>query len=275
MPLGLGVVLTFSRGTLIALGVGLAVLCLLAATRAQLRAAAVALAAMVVASGIGIAFEGVRTLDGSTGAREAQGAAMLVVLLLLMGAVAWLGLREPPAGRVRRPWPTALAGAGAVALVALALSVAGAGPSAGTPAAGADPARLASTQSNRYAYWRVALDSFAAHPLKGVGSGGFRVEWRREREVGDPARDAHSLYLESAAELGLVGLLLLGTAIAAVTVSAVQARRRDAAASAGLIAALALWAVHAGIDWDWEMPALTLVALAFAAALTCRPEPAG
>ena len=58
-------------------------------------------------------------------------------------------------------------------------------------------------------------------------------------------------------------------------VSAVQARRRDAAASAGLIAALALCAVHAGIDWDWEMPALTLVALALAAALTCRPEPAG
>ena len=47
-------------------------------------------------------------------------------------------------------------------------------------------------------------------------------------------------------------------------VSAAQARRRDAAASAGLIAALALWAVHAGIDWDWEMPALTLVALALA-----------
>ena len=147
---------------------------------------------------------------------------------------------------VQRPWLTALAGAGAVVLVAVALAVAGAGPSTGTPAAGANPARFASAQSNRYAYWRVALDAFAAHPLKGVGSGGFRVEWRREREVVDPARDAHSLYLETAAELGLVGLLLLGAAIAAVVVSAVQARRRDAAASAGLIAALALYAVHAG-----------------------------
>jgi len=275
VPLGLGVVLTFSRGTLIALAVGLAVLCLLASTRAQLRAAAVALAAMVVASGIGMAFEGVRTLGGSTSAREGQGGAMVVVLVLLMGAVAWFGLREPPGGVVRRPWLTALAGAGAVVLVAVALAVAGAGPSTGTPAAGADPARLASAESNRYAYWRVAFDAFAAHPLKGVGSGGFRVEWRRERTVADPARDAHSLYLETAAELGLVGLLLLGAAIAAVVLSAVQARRRDAAASAGLIAALALWAVHAGIDWDWEMPALTLVALALAAALTCRSEPAG
>jgi O-antigen ligase len=192
-----------------------------------------------------------------------------------MAAVAWLALHDPPSGLVRRPWLTALAGAGAVVLVAVALAVAGAGPSTGTPAAGADPARLASAQSNRYAYWRVALDAFAAQPLKGVGSGGFRVEWRRERDVVDPARDAHSLYLETAAELGLVGLLLLGVAIAAVVVSAVQARRRDAAASAGLIAALALYAIHAGIDWDWEMPALTLVALALAAALTARPEPAG
>jgi hypothetical protein len=275
VPLGLGVVLTFSRGTLIALAVGLAVLCLLAPTRAQLRAASVALAATVVASGIGIAFDGVRTLGGSMGAREAQGAAMLVVLVLLMGAVAWVGLREPPGGVVRRPWLTALAGAGAVVLVAVALAIAGAGPSTGTPAAGANPARFASAESNRYAYWHVALKAFVAHPLAGVGSGGFRVEWRRERKVADPARDAHSLYLETAAELGLVGLLLLGAAIAAVALSAVQARRRDAAASAGLLAALILWAVHAGIDWDWEMPALTLVALALAAALSCRPEPAG
>ncbi len=277
VPLGLGVVLTFSRGTLIALAVGLALLCLLAPTRAQLRAASVGLAAMVVASGAGIAFDGVRTLGGSLGAREAQGAAMLVVLALLMGAVAWAGRRAPPGGEVRRPWLTALAGAGTVVLVAVALAVAGAGPSTGTPAAGANPARLASAQSNRYAYWRVAIKAFAEHPLEGVGSGGFRVEWRRERKIADPARDAHSLYLETAAELGLVGLLLLGVAIAAVAISAVQARRRDAAGTAGLIAALALWAVHAGIDWDWEMPALTLVALALAAALSvsARPEPAG
>jgi O-antigen ligase/polysaccharide polymerase Wzy-like membrane protein len=275
VPLGLGVVLTFSRGTLIALAVGLAALCLLAPTRAQLRAAGLALGAMVVAAGVGIALRGVRTLDGSLATRETEGAAMLAVLALVMAAVVVLGRREPPGGVLARPWLTALAGAGAVALVAVALALAGAGPSTGTPTAGANPARLASAESNRYSYWRVALDAFAAHPLAGVGSGGFRVEWRRERKIADPARDAHSLYLETAAELGLVGLLLLAAAIAAVAVAAARARRRDRAASAGLIAALVLWAVHAGIDWDWEMPALTLVALALAAALSGPPEPAG
>ena len=48
----------------------------------------------------------------------------------------------------------------------------------------------------------MALRSFAAHPLAGVGSGGFRAEWRRERKIDDPARDAHSLYLETLGELG-------------------------------------------------------------------------
>ena len=37
--------------------------------------------------------------------------------------------------------------------------------------------------------------------------------------------------------------------------------------AAGAIAALAVYATHAGLDWDWEMPALTLVALVLAARL--------
>jgi hypothetical protein len=278
VPLGLGVVLTFSRGTLLALAVGLAVLCLLVPTRAQVRAAAFVLAATVAAAAAAVLLDGVRAVEGSLRAREYQGAAMLVLLVALGSALARAARREPPGGVLPRRWPAAMGGAAAVALVAVALAIAGAGPSTGTPAEGADPARLASAQSNRYDYWRVALEAFGAHPLAGVGSGGFRVEWQRERTVVDPARDAHSLYLETAAELGLVGLLLLGTAIAGVVLGAARARRRRPAAAAGPIAALALWAVHAGIDWDWEMPALTLVALALAgalAALSAEEAPAG
>ena len=68
-------------------------------------------------------------------------------------------------------------------------------------------------------------------------------------------RDAHSLYLETLAELGLVGFALLALLIGGV---AVTARR------AGPAAALAAWALHAGVDWDWELPALTLVAIVLA-----------
>jgi hypothetical protein len=44
-----------------------------------------------------------------------------------------------------------------------------------------------------------------------------------------------------------------------------MARRSPQAA--GAIAALVTYAVHAGLDWDWELPALTLVALVLAARL--------
>jgi hypothetical protein len=42
--------------------------------------------------------------------------------------------------------------------------------------------------------------------------------------------------------------------------------RVDPRASAGVAAGLAAWAIHAGLDWDWEMPALSLLALLLGAA---------
>ena len=75
---------------------------------------------------------------------------------------------------------------------------------------GANPARLGSLQTNRYAYWRVAIaDGFANHPLNGVGAGGFAATWLRYRTIPERVRVPHSLYVETLAELGLVGFALL------------------------------------------------------------------
>jgi O-antigen ligase len=136
----------------------------------------------------------------------------------------------------------------------------------------ATAARLADVSSARYRYWEVAIGSAADEPLRGVGPGGFAAEWARERDVGTPAKDAHSLYLETPAELGVVGLLLLGAMLAGVVTGAARALRADPAFAAGPTAAAAAWAAHAGLDWDWEMPALTLVALVLAGALVARAE---
>ena len=132
---------------------------------------------------------------------------------------------------------------------------------------GATASRLASTESQRYEYWEVAVSTFADNPLAGAGAGSFAVEWLRERDIPERALDAHSLYLETGAELGLVGLLLLGLFFAGVIRAVARLARLDPAAAAGPAAALLAWAMHAGLDWDWEMPALTLVALALAAAV--------
>jgi O-antigen ligase len=119
----------------------------------------------------------------------------------------------------------------------------------------------------------VALETAADHPLAGVGASGFAVEWARRRSIDETTKDAHSLELETLAELGLIGFALLATLFVAVALAARRAYLRDPVLSAGLIAALVAWALHSAIDWDWEMPALTLLAVIAAGTLVaCADE---
>jgi O-antigen ligase len=118
---------------------------------------------------------------------------------------------------------------------------------------------------DRPTYWRVAVEDGAAHPLRGSGAGSFDDYWREHRPLPAFVRDAHSLYLETTAELGLVGLALLLCALGTPLVAAVTApdRTRFATATAAYVAFL----VHAGLDWDWEMPVTVLAGLACCAAV--------
>ena len=130
------------------------------------------------------------------------------------------------------------------------------------------PSGSSPPRRNRYDYWRVAAGTFADHPLKGIGTGSFRVEWLLQRDRDESVRDAHSLYLETAAELGIVGLAALAALFGGVIAAARRARLPAASA------ALAAYAVHAGIDWDWELPGLTLFAVLLAGRLLAASEPA-
>ena len=125
--------------------------------------------------------------------------------------------------------------------------------------------RLTSVQTNRSAYWKVAADVFAEHPLNGVGSGSFRVAWLQKRPFSEAVRDAHSLPIETAAELGLIGLLALAAFIAGVVLAA---RRGPPAA----VAALGAFALHAVLDWDWELPGVSLIAILLVARLVAAQE---
>ena len=77
-----------------------------------------------------------------------------------------------------------------------------------------------------------------------------------------------------------MGLGLLLAFLAAVAACARRALRAAPGAACGASAAVVVWALHSAIDWDWEMPAVTLVAVVLAGALiaaadppTARPEP--
>ena len=148
------------------------------------------------------------------------------------------------------------------------------GTSTATPTAGETSQRFGSVGSNRYEYWKVALKVAADHPIAGVGTSGFAVEWLKRRPISDAAKDAHSLELETLAELGLVGFALLCALLVSIALAARRVHRYDPGLAAGPIAGLTLWALHAAIDWDWEMPALTLAAVVLAGMLASRSRPA-
>jgi O-antigen ligase len=119
--------------------------------------------------------------------------------------------------------------------------------------------------SSRAQYWQVAWNDYRQHPWLGSGAGSFQRAWLRSRPTDLPVLDAHSLYLETLAELGPIGLGLLAALLALPVAAAVIAREHPLAAPAfgGYVAYL----VHAAQDWDWELPAVTLAALGCAAAL--------
>ena len=123
------------------------------------------------------------------------------------------------------------------------------------------------TTGYRPAYWHVAWKEASAHPVLGAGGGAFADYWSR---YGDPnleggALDAHNLYLETLAELGVVGLVLLAATLAVPLLVALRHRSNELVAPA--VGAYVAYLAHAAVDWDWEMPAVTLAALACGAAV--------
>jgi hypothetical protein len=132
-------------------------------------------------------------------------------------------------------------------------------------------ARLTTAKGTRSDLYRVALDGFKAHPLQGDGAGGFQPRWYRERRVTETVNNAHSLEIETLGELGLVGALLLLGFLVAVGAAVVRSRRRPGsmgrAQTAAVAAALSVWLVHAAVDWDWQMPALTGTAMLLASSV--------
>ncbi len=125
--------------------------------------------------------------------------------------------------------------------------------------------------------WGAALEAFAEDRVKGQGAGTYQLEWERRRATDSDTVEAHSLYLEMLGELGVIGLLLLAVVLACILGGlALRARGADRAPYAALLAAGLVWAIHAAVDWDWELPALTLwLFAAGGVALAARAEGSG
>jgi O-antigen ligase len=276
-PFALALWISFSRGALFACFSGLVALVVLAPTRAQLGALGRAILFGALAAGAAAPFGAVTSLSGSLSTRESQGAlslSLLVVLTLAAGGAGLVLSRRESAGAIALPARTP---AIATAVIVLGLAVAivlGAHESdIGARSLSGGATRLVSLKSNRYDYWSVALRAFAAQPLHGVGAGGWSVYWLRWRHVNEAAQDAHSLELQTLAELGLVGVVLLAALLLGVGLAARSALRERPGLAAGPVAGLVVYLAHSPLDWDWQMPALTLVAVVLGGAVLAAGEP--
>jgi O-antigen ligase/polysaccharide polymerase Wzy-like membrane protein len=267
---------TFSRGASIALVLGLLVAVAVDVERLRYIATLIPTAAFTAIAVAVSSHADALTHTGAplaTASREGHRIAFLLVVLALLSASCTAGIcvverRISVAAPLRRAF--------AYALLAIAIAV----PSvvlvrAGGPLSLADRAardfrgptttdpnlnlRLLSFSGNaRVDEWRVALRSFRDHPLHGTGAGTYEEYWALERPSLLKVRDAHSLYFEVLGELGIVGLVLVLGFAGVPLVALVRARRQRLVPAA--TAVFAAWAFHAGIDWDWEMPAVTLTA---------------
>jgi hypothetical protein len=269
---------TFSRGALGALALGLVVA--VAADRHRLRL--VGTACILAPAALVCVFAASRSSALTTGqaslqAVERDGHGMAVIALCLTAAAAFAMLVwDAFATRLRVPRTATVALAG---VLAAAVVAAGAGATVryGSPVTITGKAyhafvdspsptqndlqsRMLSVSGNgRAEEWHTAVSAAAGHPWLGTGAGTFDVYWFQHRRVPVSVHDAHNLYLETLAELGPVGLALLIGFLAVPVVAFARARRHPLAAVA--LGAYVVFLAHAAVDWDWEMPAVTLAGL--------------
>jgi O-antigen ligase len=133
---------------------------------------------------------------------------------------------------------------------------------------------LSGDDNGRRNHWEVSVAAFKRDALRGDGAGTYELAWARERETPVEARDGHSLYIETLGELGLVGFAVLAICLLVVLGGfAARARGRDRTVFAALLAAGVTWALAAAVDWNWEMPAVTIWLFALGGAALARKRP--
>ena len=279
-PTVVGIWLTSSRGGLIALGLGWAVM--LAVTRTRVRLLKVILLGGVV--GVALILIG-RQLDALTSgaldaARRSDGdrmSAFVIAGTLLTGAVAWALDGRVPRVRISRRMAIALL---AILLLTCGTAVALIGPErrirdiTAAPAPNAQAQIVGVNSNGRWQFWKSAVNAFESSPDDGLGAGGWEAYWGEHSTIPRFARNPHSLPLQSAAELGVPGIVLLLGFVAVLVLAAVRRiRARRRADGPALVGVLVAAGVGTTFDWTWEIPGVIGPAVICAGLLAASVPP--
>jgi O-Antigen ligase len=272
-------ILTGSRGGILATLVAILVVLVLAGRRLELvttLAAGALPAAPVALYGVNLP-----TFSGTEPATSA-GAGLLVFVLVAMLIAAGLGavaqarvtrLAPPTRERVLH-WVELLA-VGLVLAGLAAAAVRAGGPielitrswdqlTGNGQVSNATGSRFFTFSSNlRYRWWSEAWHAFTLRPIEGFGAGTFNLIDQLSRPDAIVAREAHSSGLQVLSGLGLLGGIPALAALAGGVVACVGGWRRlageERVAAGALCAVVAGLALHAQLDWDWTFAAITLV----------------
>ncbi|MDX6718799.1 MAG: hypothetical protein QOJ63_1053 [Solirubrobacteraceae bacterium] len=290
--------MTYSRGGLVALAAAVVVMTLLGGQRlrgmAVFGATVVALIPILTLAFSRPALKGIhiplheRTADGIVLAMVMAGC----LLGLMIAAWAMLRLEERAAWsdeHTRIVWRGLAAGAGVLVLIVLVgIATSKGGPSRFAHDAwheftktsqdkDSDPTRIISSNSgNRWVWWEEAGGAWSARPLQGWGAGSFPVTHLMYRKVELDVMQPHNVPLQFLAETGLVGATLgMGALLSLLLAAFARVRRmapgRERDVAVALFAAAVAWLVHGLVDFDWDIPGVTIPALLFLGVLAATP----
>jgi O-antigen ligase len=266
--------LTSSRGAFAAAAVG--VVAFLALTPKRWPAlAAVVVAGLAGAVAVAVLVPKKALVNGDVdtplGVQQGHHAALWIAIACVVTSLVWVGLAElgtrlpTPSRRVGQVTAAALI---VLAVVAIAVSHPIAkfdnfksNPTiANTHGTATTNHLLNSSGSGRWQFWGAAVSEFRAHPINGGGAGSWQAWWLQHNSLKIASEFAHSLYLESLAELGIIGLLLIAAAVLTAVVGAIRSALALASAEVAGAAAVGLaFFVAAAYDWVWQLAGIAIV----------------